>query len=125
LARHETRDLGEWEGAERGGVQGDEGMASVTDERARSGRWGLRLTNPADHLDAGGCIGRGFESLSEAYFSAWYFLPAAPTALSAWTVLRVRSLSPASADDPLAEEGMGGQGGAAGAPGTTLPEWRS
>lgn len=124
-ARHEAEDLREWEGEGRGGLQGDEGMLLVTDERAHSGRFALRLTNPAHRVEAGGCVGRGFESLSEGYLSAWYFLPRAPTTRSAWTVLRLRSFGAVSQGS---EQGMGGQAGhanLAGAPGTELPEWRS
>ncbi len=81
-ADHEVGDTSEWTTRE------DEGQvllnASVSEEHAHSGSWSLRIEPAAEPT-----IGAGFDfnELSEAYFSAWYFVPEANAAIHQWPIL--------------------------------------
>lgn len=130
-ARHEEGDLSEWEAEGRGGVVSE--MVVVTDADARSGRHALRLDNAGDQSEGGACVGREFPGEQEAYYSAWYSLPAAPRTISAWTLLRIRVVTEEGrepADDSGAAgasgmDGAGGNGGAGGASAGDPRTWSS
>jgi len=82
-ADHETGDTSEWEAAiEPGGSFTVNG--SVSDEQAHSGSYSLKLVS----LEAG-AFGAGFtfNTVREAYFSAWLYIPVAYAGISTWSAL--------------------------------------
>src|SRR5690606_27016917 len=63
--------------------------ASVSEEQAHSGSYSLRLEGSGDAPMVGD--GFDFNLLREAYFSAWYYLPAAYAGIIAWPILGLAS----------------------------------
>jgi hypothetical protein len=73
----------------------------VTNERAHSGRYSIKLTGVADSLTGdpnsprGAGVFRAQPFPEEAYYSAWYFLPIPYEPSTSWTILSFKSM-----DDP-------------------------
>jgi hypothetical protein len=96
---HESGTLDDWSSEQRGGAYPGprEGSAiEITSERARSGGYSVKLTRPGIGADGGPLLFREIEA-SRAYYSAWYYVPSAPPAISYWTISQIRALP---ADDP-------------------------
>jgi hypothetical protein len=82
-ADHESGDTSEWEATSMFG--GSSTMnATVTDEQAHSGDYSLALVAPGTEA-----FGAGFDfnTEAEAYFSAWFYVPAAYAGVAEWSFL--------------------------------------
>jgi hypothetical protein len=82
-ANHETGDTSQWQAAES-----ESGVilnASVSDEHARSGGYSLRIASTGPMANVG--AGFDFNTLREAYFSAWFYLPSAFAGIEEWNLM--------------------------------------
>jgi hypothetical protein len=94
-ARHETGDLSEWsessQGAQ-GGSQMDTADATVvvTSDYSHTGKYSVRLGNVATGTYEAARLWRQSDFPTEAYYSAWLYLPSSYKTVSDWTVLQIR-----------------------------------
>lgn len=104
-ARHESGDLTEWSlGAGGAGGAGnlgaDEGTLSVERDYAHTGLFGVKLAKDVDTSS----IARGggprlvkTDVPAQAYYSAWYLVPAAYQTRSYWTIMQFDSSAASNA----------------------------
>jgi len=99
FTENEGADTSDWSADDQGGlVPGNAGSsAGLATEQARSGRQSLRLVTPATGADAGSLFYRSVPVASEAYYSAWYFIPQSYVTRSYLTIMKFYSYEP---DDP-------------------------
>lgn len=94
-ADHETGDLSEWTGDERGGTRlpNEASTVAVSQRRVRSGRAALELVNPANwnNEQLGPELFHAAGALEHAYYSAWFLLPEAYRVEPSLTLVRLRS----------------------------------
>lgn len=99
-ADHESSDLSEWSSDLRGGAypgaQAESAIEVVT-ERARSGRYAVKLVRPDVSVDAGPLLYREIE-LPSAFYGAWFNVPEVPRTVSYWTIAQFRALPAADSD---------------------------
>lgn len=87
-ADHETGSSSQWDpGPDADGTSIVD--SEVSDEHAHSGSYALLLTGSEGEFSYG--AGFDFNTAREAYFSAWFYLPEAPTGLDPWTILQFAS----------------------------------
>jgi hypothetical protein len=94
-ARHETGDLSEWTIDGQGGSAADPPVTTIaaTTEVAHGGAFSVKLTNAAaDDFDASR-VWRQAAYPTDAYYSAWYYLPQAYTTPVTWTIMQFRTPS--------------------------------
>ncbi len=92
-ADHESGDLSAWQADAAGGSElvGDGGGFELTTEAAHGGSYSLKLTNTTANLDAGVLVWRGGALPHDAYYSAWFMIPAQYWTSSYWTIVKFRS----------------------------------
>lgn len=99
---HETGDLSDWQrdGGSMWTAAG--GQLDVVTSPIRSGRYALRsaVTSSPGGVLSEAVAQRAGEMLVDAYYSAWYFVPAAATTTSYWLFFKFRSRC--AAGDPSA-----------------------
>lgn len=104
-ARFEGGTFDEWTGTPGGGtnVSSATGRVAVSDEHAHAGRLAARLSIDAP-LGAGsqaaGMLRRG-DLPTEAYYSAWYFVPLTANVGQYWVIFKFRLRD--VADDPFSD----------------------
>jgi len=82
-ADHETGDLSDWTAPDPEGANMLD--ATVSDERAHGGTYALKLENSGNDLSVG--AGFDFNSVREAYFSVWFYLPEAYPDIESWLLM--------------------------------------
>lgn len=95
-ARHESGDLAEWTLGAAGApdMGADEGTVSAVQDYAHTGRFAAKLSKPVDtsSIARGGGPRLVREGLpTEAFYSAWYFVPMAYQTHSYWTIMQFDS----------------------------------
>lgn len=97
---HETGDLRDWTDDGKGGfyVSDDSATCALATDEAHSGQYAVKLATTATGADSVAGLYRIVDAETEAYFSAWYFLPRSHAIVGTWTILRFRSASPELAD---------------------------
>jgi hypothetical protein len=98
-AGHETGDLGEWMAEGQGGSEADPPMTTIaaTTEAAHTGAYAIKLTNAAVTDFDASRVWRESPYPTDAFYSAWYYLPQPYTVPAVWTIMQFKA--PAS-DDP-------------------------
>jgi len=106
FAENEAADTSEWSGDGAGGVVPGQGGSSalVSSAQARRGRQSLLFVTPASGEDAGALLYRSVPVGSEAYYSAWYFLPRSYVTRSYLTIMKFHSYEPD--DERVADHGI-------------------
>jgi hypothetical protein len=93
-ATHETGDLSEWSTGAPGGSIADSPDSSVTisTDFAHSGKYSVKLTAGGinDNLETAG-LWRQDDFPTEAFYSAWYYLPRAYQTKVDWTIMQFRT----------------------------------
>jgi hypothetical protein len=99
-ARHESGNLSEWTERAQGGSQMDTADATVglSTDFAHTGRYSVRLGNVATGTYEAARLWRQSGFPTEAYYSAWFYLPSSYKTVSDWTILQVR---PGAADPTM------------------------
>lgn len=102
-ARFETGDFSEWTSTPGGQTEATPAPPStvaVSDSHARSGQFSAAMTITAgsDGAQANSVLARAGDLPTEAYYSAWYYLPRSVSVGTFWVVFKFRER--ASADDP-------------------------
>jgi hypothetical protein len=61
--------------------------------RARSGRYAIKssVVSPGTNIQSGACAERDGQLPEEAYYSAWFYVPALPNSTSYWLFFKFRS----------------------------------
>ncbi len=97
-ANHESGTFEEWTSGDAGAgyAVGDASSFAVVTERSRSGTHSVKVTSPATGSDAIAGLYRHWNTLSEAYFGVWYYVPQPYETASYWTIMQF-SPSPPSA----------------------------
>jgi len=94
VARHETGDLSEWSGDDKGGASTAMADTSVkiSTDYAHSGKYAVKLSNAAvsmpDKEDAR--LWRSDRYPQAAYYTAWYYLPRGYETTNEWTIMQLR-----------------------------------
>jgi hypothetical protein len=102
-ANHESRDLGEWERDAGGGTyvdaygEADTHAVVLASDAAHAGGFAAKLTRQSVDGVSGPGLFRDAELPEDAYYSAWYLVPAQYETISGWAIMKFRSKNP---DDP-------------------------
>ncbi len=105
-ARFEGGSLGEWTGVTGGDAQAfpsPPNTIAVSSDRARHGSYAAALTitaGPDDTQENAG-LSRSGELPTEAYYSAWYYLPRSVTVGPFWVIFKFRTRT--DVNDPTTE----------------------
>jgi hypothetical protein len=89
-ANHESGTFDEWMSDDAGASYaiGDGSTFAIVTDLARSGTHSVRVSSPATSADAAAGLYRHWNSLSEAYFSVWYYVPRVVKTTSYWTIMQ-------------------------------------
>lgn len=89
----ETGNFSDWQVAPGGGAYtlGAPGAVESSTDHARSGTRSAKLTAPANGDEGGAGLWRAMPTTGEAYYSAWFFIPAKVALQSYWTIEQFRS----------------------------------
>ncbi|HVT06631.1 MAG TPA: heparin lyase I family protein [Polyangia bacterium] len=91
-AHHETGDLKEWTGDQKGGASGPTPYTSVniSTDYAHGGKYAVKLSNAAisDYEEAR--LWRNDQYPQSAFYSAWYYLPRGYQTTNDWTIMQLR-----------------------------------
>jgi Polysaccharide lyase len=100
-ARHETGDLSEWTQGAKGGsaAEGTDTLLAPSTDVAHSGRYSVKLTNGAVSMYEDAHLWREDEYPTEAYYSAWFYLPRAYQTTADWSLVQFQV--------PTADAGVG------------------
>src|SRR3954454_21987276 len=82
---HESGLIDDWSSDGKGGLL-DDTTVEIADGPAHSGKYALKLTDAAMSDEAGPGVYRELSSPPDAYYSAWYYLPALYQTNSQWTI---------------------------------------
>lgn len=93
-ARHETGDLSEWTegGPGKGGTEADtpDTALAISTDFAHTGRYAVKLTNGAVSTTENVHLWREDSYPSEAYYSAWFYLPRAYQTTADWSLIELQ-----------------------------------
>jgi hypothetical protein len=89
-ADHETGDLSAWTHDSLGGpyLVSSDSVVEVSSERAHTGRFSVKMTGTAGGTDGGGGLQREQAFPTEAYYSAWYYVPEPYKTITGYGVMR-------------------------------------
>jgi hypothetical protein len=105
-ARHETGDFTEWTASGKGGFSADtpDTAVVISTDVAHSGTYSVKLTNgaPSTYVAAyeTARLWRQDDFPTEAYYSAWFYLPQAFETTADWTIMQFRAPEIADAAAP-------------------------
>jgi hypothetical protein len=90
-ARHETGDLREWTEGGKGGTAADapDTALAISTDYAHSGRSSVKLTNGAVSMYEDAHLWREDDYPTEAYYSAWFYLPRAYQTTDDWSIMEL------------------------------------
>jgi hypothetical protein len=93
-ADHEGDGLAAWTADLAGGAEAlgePRDHLELSDERARSGRHSIKLIASAEGRDSGAVLWRSSDTLREAHYSAWFFVPRQYWTRTHWTIFNLQT----------------------------------